>query len=336
MSVSRAFLGEGSFGRVYKRVDPEGTFAIKEGKEKHIIREHSILDYLKDRVDFATSNVIVMFGMSIEEVEGSRLGCLKLEFHEMTLDRYVTIQGGRLSLEKTARVVRELIKALIFLFRVGVIHADIKPPNVLITGDRVTLADFGNSILWDQVKSATYMQSRWYRSPEVILGIPATPAVDIWSLAVLISEIYVENIFIADSEKELVALHQTRLGRSYPDELLQKSSLSGLLQLQMSRAKNVEPLVNMIADRMEESDGDEIFSQKKQLFDLLDKMLEFSPERRIMPLAVLKHPFSSIREASLVHLDVIVLVSMPRFSGEILRTTLQETKKTKGCHCTIS
>jgi dual specificity tyrosine-phosphorylation-regulated kinase 1 len=68
---------------------------------------------------------------------------------------------------------------------VNIVHCDLKPENILLvhpTRSQLKIIDFGSSCL-TQKQLYQYIQSRFYRSPEVLLGVKYTPAIDMWSLA---------------------------------------------------------------------------------------------------------------------------------------------------------
>lgn len=71
-----------------------------------------------------------------------------------------------------------------------IIHCDVKPENILLTeynGCDIKLIDFGSSS-YSGSCIFSYIQSRYYRAPEVILGLPYTSSIDMWSVAcVLVS-----------------------------------------------------------------------------------------------------------------------------------------------------
>lgn len=76
---------------------------------------------------------------------------------------------------------------------------DIKPDNVLVSADFgvVMLADFGSAIepnSPEQNQPTPYLVSRFYRAPEIILGLLPSYAADLWSIAVSVAELYLGNV----------------------------------------------------------------------------------------------------------------------------------------------
>lgn len=86
-------------------------------------------------------------------------------------------QGGYrgLPLSLVRRLMSQLLDAMALLGDAGIIHSDVKPENILLVsqsaGADIKLIDFG-SACYDGSASYTYLQSRFYRSPEVLLGLP--------------------------------------------------------------------------------------------------------------------------------------------------------------------
>ena len=99
----------------------------------------------------------------------------------------------------------------------GVIHCDLKPENILFTAnekhDTVKIIDFGSSCF--HFKSGfTYVQSRYYRAPEILLGLPYDHAVDMWSFGCIIAELYTGRpLFPAIDENELLEFFTLIIGR---------------------------------------------------------------------------------------------------------------------------
>ncbi|MDH2430665.1 serine/threonine-protein kinase [Sphaerisporangium sp. TRM90804] len=109
----------------------------------------------------------------------------------MELVEALTLQAtawhlGRLPVHWTAWIGFHLLGGLRHAHAAGVLHRDIKPGNVLLTGDRVVLSDFGIAVLQDddtshQTNTMPIVGSPGYIAPERLRGHPATQAADLWS-----------------------------------------------------------------------------------------------------------------------------------------------------------
>jgi len=86
----------------------------------------------------------------------------------------------------------QLFRALALLHKVGYVHADIKPQNVLVSGDysHVRLGDLGSAFRLEAAESTAYLVTPYYRAPEVMLGLVHSPALDVWSLGCVLFEIF--------------------------------------------------------------------------------------------------------------------------------------------------
>ena len=105
----------------------------------------------------------------------------------------------------------------------SIIHCDLKPENVLLKQPNksgIKLIDFGSSCFSDE-KIYTYIQSRFYRAPEIMLAIPYTMAIDIWSFGCILAELFTGfPIFPGESEPEQMSLIMEVNGLP-PPELLE-------------------------------------------------------------------------------------------------------------------
>ena len=92
---------------------------------------------------------------------------------------------------------------------VGVIHCDLKPENILLKNSKksaIKVIDFGTGC-FENSTYYTYIQSRYYRAPEIILGIPYTTAIDMWSYGCILVELYNGYpIFAGEDEIEQLAI----------------------------------------------------------------------------------------------------------------------------------
>jgi len=113
-------------------------------------------------------------------------------------------QGLGLSLTAVTSYFRQLLAALTQLQKHNVIHSDLKPDNILVSADfsSVSICDFGSAI--DNQESAEmvtpYLVSRFYRAPEIILGLIPTYAIDLWGVAVTVAELFVGKVIFNGSD----------------------------------------------------------------------------------------------------------------------------------------
>ena len=71
-------------------------------------------------------------------------------------------------------------------------HCDLKPENIMLKQPNksgIKVIDYGSSCMHNE-RIYTYIQSRFYRAPEIILGIPYTSAIDMWSFGCILAELY--------------------------------------------------------------------------------------------------------------------------------------------------
>jgi len=90
----------------------------------------------------------------------------------------------------------QCLEALNFLHGLGLIHCDLKPENILIKSYsrcEIKVIDLGSSC-FETDHLCSYVQSRSYRAPEVILGLPYDKKIDIWSLGCILAELCTGNV----------------------------------------------------------------------------------------------------------------------------------------------
>jgi hypothetical protein len=116
---------------------------------------------------------------------------------------------------RVALVAKQILSGLSFVHGVGVLHCDLKPENLLLSSYgrcRVKVIDFGSScFITDHLTS--YIQSRSYRAPEVMLGNAYGPKIDVWSLGCILFELLTGRVlFVNDEVPSILARMQSVLG----------------------------------------------------------------------------------------------------------------------------
>nr|XP_030119373.3 dual specificity tyrosine-phosphorylation-regulated kinase 4 isoform X1 [Taeniopygia guttata] len=223
-------IGKGSFGQVAKCLDHKtnelvALKIIRNKKRFHsqALVEVKILDALlkKDKDD--THNIIHMK----EYFYFRNHFCISFELLGINLYELIkknNFQGFSLSLIRHFTLC--VLRCLQVLYQERIIHCDLKPENILLYHNgqgSVKVIDFGSSCYEDQ-RVYTYVQSRFYRSPEVILGHPYAMAVDMWSLGCIIAELYTGYpLFPGENEADQLACIMEVLGLP-PADFIQAAS----------------------------------------------------------------------------------------------------------------
>lgn len=100
----------------------------------------------------------------------------------------------------------QILNGLNFIHSFDIIHADLKPANILVNNFNCKIIDLGSSFYENDKNNffSSYIQSRWYRSPETVDKTTITKKIDIWSFGCIIYEIYyLKPLFLANTENKL-------------------------------------------------------------------------------------------------------------------------------------
>jgi dual specificity protein kinase YAK1 len=188
-------LGHGTFGQVLRcsTHDNRGEVAVKIIKNKPAyfqqgLVEVRILQQLNKSFDLRIVKMIDYF------VFRKHL-CIVFELLSVNLYEVIKHNSFRgLPFTMVRSLADQLVRCLVCLKMNNVLHCDLKPENILLMSKKNTkikLIDFGSASFMGQ-QIYTYIQSRFYRSVDVILGIlPFTPAIDMWSLGCIIIELFI-------------------------------------------------------------------------------------------------------------------------------------------------
>ena len=156
-------------------------------------------------------------------------GHLCLVFELLSLNLYELVRRNRfrgLSANLLRVLTAQVLAALRVCEQLGVVHCDVKPENVLLrsldSGD-VKLIDFGSACLASR-PPYSYVQSRFYRAPEVLLGAGYGPPIDVWSLGCVAAELFLGlPLFPGASEYDQLRRIVEMVG-PLPDEMVEKGA----------------------------------------------------------------------------------------------------------------
>jgi len=188
-------IGKGSFGQVLKVYDHKTHqhVALKMVRnEKRFHRqaqeEIRILEHLRKQDKDNTCNIIHMF----DNFSFRSHTCITFEL--LSINLYELIKKNKFqgfSLQLVRKFAHSLLQCLDTLYRNKIIHCDMKPENVLLKQQGrsgIKVIDFGSSC-YEHQRVYTYIQSRFYRAPEVILGAKYGMPIDMWSLGCILCEL---------------------------------------------------------------------------------------------------------------------------------------------------
>uniref|UniRef100_A0A672YUX6 Serine/threonine-protein kinase PRP4 homolog n=1 Tax=Sphaeramia orbicularis TaxID=375764 RepID=A0A672YUX6_9TELE len=210
--------------------------------------------------------------------------CLVFEPLSMNLREVLKKYGKDVGLHiKAVRSYsQQLFLALKLLKRCNILHADIKPDNILVNESKtiLKLCDFGSASHVADNDITPYLVSRFYRAPEIIIGKPYDYGIDMWSVGCTLYELYTGKILFPGSSNN----HMIKLAMDLKGKMPNKEKVTVM--------STINPTKDLLADmiggqRLPEDQRKKVM----QLKDLLDGTLMLDPAKRISINQALQHPF---------------------------------------------
>jgi CDC-like kinase len=315
-------VGEGTFGKVAECIDirKQGRIALKIIKNVDKYRESAkleinVLEKIKEK-DPKGENLCVQMLDYFDYY-----GHMCISFTMLGLSVFDFLRDNTYQpypLDQVRHISYQLCKAVRFIHANRLSHTDLKPENILfvnsdyeviqtnktIRGKKkveykrvlstdIRLIDFG-SATFDHEHHSAVISTRHYRAPEVLLDIGWYQPCDVWSIGCIMFELYTGfTLFQTHDDREHLAMMERILG-SLPYRMTKKSkteyfwhgrldwdyhSLAGKYVREVCK-----PLYRYIQADTEEH---------RQLFDLIEKMLEYEPSGRVTLEDAVHHPFFS-------------------------------------------
>ncbi|KAJ1672033.1 dual specificity protein kinase yak1, partial [Coemansia sp. RSA 25] len=320
-------LGSGTFGQVVKCQNTKTgeLVAVKVIKNKpayykQSMMEVQMLSLLNSKYDINDQHHILRLKESF--VFRNHLVFVNELLSINLYDLLKQNQYQGLSTNLVRVLVQQILDAMIVLKQAEIIHADLKPENILLEDMEkpvVKVIDFG-SACFEWQTSFTYIQSRFYRSPEILLGLPYSSRIDMWSLGCIVAELYLGlPLFPGSSEYNQLSRIIDLLGLP-PANMLERArrtdeffnylgpgtwDLKSMVQYarehnteekQSKRYFNATTLEELITTypirrRMTEAEQQREYQSRFALIDFLRGLLHLDPDKRWSPQQAAMHPF---------------------------------------------
>lgn len=288
---NESVIGSGTYGKVYKgvhvytgkmvalkKIRMEGE---RDGFPVTAIREIKLLQSLNH------VNIVALHEVMVE-----RNDCFMVfEYSEHDLTGLINHPTFTLTPAHKKHLAKQFFESLEYLHHRGVLHRDIKAANILIskTGD-LKLADFGLARFYQKRAKQDYTNrviTIWYRSPELLLGeTQYGPAVDIWSAACVLVEIFTRHAIFPGDGSEINQLDKIYSVLGTPS----RSEWPGIVELQwyeLLRPTSRQP--STFAAKYRERVSPEAY-------ELLQAMFQYDPANRPTAADVLEHPYFTTEE----------------------------------------
>ena len=286
-------LGGGSFADVYKAKEKstgdlvaikvlkrkykkwEDCLELRECRSLQKLHEESLLNKPGEENIIKLKQIIFI----------KKTGTLNLVFEYMETDLLELMKNcepNKLSEDQIRDIMHQTLLGLSFMHKYGFFHRDMKPENLLLTGNKIKIADFGLAREIRSVPPYTeYVSTRYYRAPECILqSTNYNSPIDIWGLGCIMAEMYLhpQPLFCGSNEKEVLFRICSVLGTPTYDiwnEGIQQANIIGF-KFPTNAGTDLEKIIP---------------GASNEAIDLMKLMLKWDPNKRATAKMLLKHPF---------------------------------------------
>jgi CTD kinase subunit alpha len=286
---NESVVGSGTYGKVFKGVHvyTKNLVALKkirmegerDGFPVTAVREIKLLQSLKHR------NIVKLHEVMVEKND-----CFMV-FEYLSHDLTGLLNHPTFKLDDAHKkdLAKQLFEGLDYLHRRGVLHRDIKAANILVSADgQMKIADFGLARFYAKRRQLDYTNrviTIWYRSPELLLGeTQYGPAVDIWSAACVLVEIFTRHAIFPGDGGEISQLEKIYAVLGTPNRV----DWPGLVdmawfELLRPSAKRANVFAEKYKSRITPA-----------AFELLEAMFQYDPAKRPSASDVLEHPYFTV------------------------------------------
>ncbi|RFU32179.1 hypothetical protein B7463_g4195, partial [Scytalidium lignicola] len=314
----QANLGRGMFSAVVRALDvnTKKLVAIKlirnnETMRKAGMKEIEILQKLNEADPEDKKHLIRL------ERYFEHKGHLCMVFENLSINlREVLKKFGRdvgINLKAVRAYAQQMFMGLSLMRKCNVLHADLKPDNMLVNESRgmLKICDLGSASDASDNEITPYLVSRFYRAPEIILGMPYDFAIDVWSVGCTLYELYTGKILFTGRTNNQMLRSIMECRGKFTTKMLKRAQFAHVHFDEKADFRSVEqdkltgkdtvktiPFNNKpsrdLRSRLMSAVKGYTEAERNELAsfaDLLDRCLALNPEKRCTPAEALKHPF---------------------------------------------
>lgn len=282
-------IGKGTYGAVVSATDKEtgkGVAIKKLSKIEDIIDAKRVLREIIIMKNLTHENILGLLNVVYIPIENETLGDVYLvtELMETDLNRVIRSKQ-ELSDEHIAYFTYQILRAFKFIHSANIIHRDLKPSNILLNEHcDLKLWDFGlsrNLSIQKQEDLTEYVVTRFYRAPEIMLSSHSySNSVDVWSIGCTLCEL-ISGKIIFPGENYIEQVNLILEKRGTPDEET----------MEMISNDNAKKYIESLEKRDKIPMKDLIDYNDEKVLDLIDRLLDLNPKRRITIGEAIKHPY---------------------------------------------
>lgn len=266
-------IGSGAFGCVYTcTYNSKPNFCVKR---VHIdkTQKNREIGMMRWSTENTHPNIIHMIDCAIDK----HSYYIVMPMYSLNLRQFLSTQFRLLDKLKVRSFIRSIIRGILHLHSHKIIHRDFKPENILIEGNKLIICDLGASKYEYDTPHTTYICTRYYRAPEVILGNNSyTCTSDLWSVGCVLFELFTNQIlFYCTTTYHLLSLIFKLNGTPTKEEfMLMNDQLESGLIHKLRKINRKKPQVRQMSNMLSS------FVIDDDLYYCMECCLSYDPENR--------------------------------------------------------
>ncbi|KAG6687996.1 hypothetical protein I3843_11G101800 [Carya illinoinensis] len=276
-------VGDGTFGCVWRAINKQTgeVVAIKKMKKRYYSWEECVnLREVKSLRKMNHPNIVKLK----EVIRENDILYFVFEYMECNLYQLMKDREKLFSEAGVRNWCFQVFQALAYIHQRGYFHRDLKPENLLVTKDKIKIADFGLAReINSQPPYTEYVSTRWYRAPEVLLqSYLYSSKVDMWAMGAIMAELFtLRPLFPGISEADEIYKICSVIGSPTKDTWADGLHLARDINYQFPRFAGVH-LSALIP------------SASNDAISLITSLCSWDPFKRPTAAEALQHPFFQV------------------------------------------